>query len=189
LVVVAACHGGQTQIRNLPLQWRGVDGGPMASASVAASFASVPLAFVLRDGRPDPTAVGTYEDTGYVVRTSDDVARYCGTKIGELLAHAGARLNEPPRAALETELLEYQVVEGGTFHGTVRLRAIVRGGNGSAWAKIYQGESKRWGRSHNPENFNEALSNALADATAQLVHDEDFARVLANVAPLAPSGS
>lgn len=181
LVVVAACHG--PQIYDLPLQWRGVDSGPAASTAVAQSFAAVPLAFSVRDVRPDPSAVGTYEDDGHVVRTSANVGAYCSTKLGELLVHAGARLNEAPRASLETELLEYRVVEGGTFHGIVRVRAIVRRPAGDAWAKIYEGSSKRWGKTHNPDNFNEALSNALADVATQLVHDEDFAQVLLSVAP------
>jgi hypothetical protein len=180
-LVVAACGGAQ--IHDLPLQWRGVDGGPAATTAVAQSFAAVPLAFALRDVRPDPSAVGTYEDDGYVVRTSDNVGAYCSMKLVELLTHAGARLNEAPRASLETELLEYRVVEGGTFHGIVRLRAIVRRPTGDAWAKIYEGSSKRWGRTHNPANFNEALSNALADAATKLVHDEDFAQVLLSVGP------
>lgn len=180
-LVVAACGGAQ--LHDLPLQWRGVDTGPAPSPEVAQSFAAVPLAFALRDARPDPSAVGMYEDGGYVVRTHDNVGAYCSMKLGELLAHAGARLNEPPRASLETELLEYRVVEGGTFHGIVRLRAIVRRPTGDAWAKIYEGSSKRWGRSHNPDNYNEALSNALADVATQLVHDDDFAQVLLSVAP------
>ena len=179
--LVAAC--GRAPIYNLPLQWRGVDAGPAASASVAQSFAAVPLAFALRDVRPDPSAVGTYQDDGYVVRTSDNVGAYCSMKLGELLIHAGARLNEAPMASLETELLEYRVVESGTFRATVRLRAIVRRPRGDAWAKIYEGSSKRWGRTHNPDNFNEALSSALVDAATQLVHDEDFAQVLLSVAP------
>jgi hypothetical protein len=187
LLVVAACAGSElhTQSGPLQLQWRGVDTGPAANEAVAASFAAVPIAFVLRDMRPDPSAVGNYEDSGFVVRTNDNVGTYCSTQLGSLLERAGARLREPPLASLETELLEYRVVEGGTFHGIVRLRAIVRRPNGDAWAKIYEGSSKRWGRTHNPENYNEALSNALADVATQLVHDEDFAQVLLSVAPQA----
>jgi hypothetical protein len=189
-LVVAACGGAQLHSDSAPLQlqWRGVDTGPVADQAVAASFAAVPLAFVLRDVRPDPSAVGTYEDSGFVVRTGDNVGTYCGTRLGQLLESAGARLREPPMASLETELLEYRVVEGGTFHGIVRLRAIVRRPTGDAWAKIYEGSSRRWGRSHAPENFNEALSNALADVATQLVHDDDFAQVLLAVAPPPPQG-
>src|SRR5262249_52931527 len=159
-------------------QWRGVDDTVRPSTLVAQSFATAPFAFGMRDARPDPTAVGVYQDTGFVVRTTDNVAQYCSVRFGDMLAHAGARLNEPPTAVVETELLDYQVVEGGTFAGTVRLRAFVRRGQGEPWTRTYIGKSKRWGRSHNPENFNEALSNALADVAKQLVQDDDFARAL-----------
>lgn len=146
---------------------------------MAQSFAASPLAFGLRDVRPDPSAVGLFEGSGFVVRTSDNVAEYCSTRVGEMLARAGARLNETPMAVLEMELLEYSVVEGGAFNGVVRIRAIVRRGAGPVWSRTYVGKSKRWGRTHNPENFNEALSNALADVTSQLIQDDDFARALA----------
>ena len=145
---------------------------------VAQSLASAPIAFGLRDVRPDPTAVGTYEDGGYVVRTSDNVAQFCSNKLGEMLSHAGARMNETPQAVLETELLQYTVAEGGTFAGTVQVRATVRRGSGEEWSKIYTGTSKRFGRSHSPDNYNEALSNALQDMTSQLVTDDEFAHAI-----------
>jgi hypothetical protein len=185
-LVLAAC-GGYGQIQNLSLAWRGVDGSPHPSGSVARSFASSPLAFGLRDVRPDPSVVGMHEDSGFVVRTTDNVAQYCSTRLGDMLARAGARLNEPPIAVLETELLDYRVVEAGAFNGVVRLRALVRRGGGEAWSRTYLGKSKRWGRTHNPANFNEALSNALADVTSQLVQDEDFARALVGEPAAAPS--
>ncbi len=180
-LVLVACGGGQ--IHNLPLAWRAADDSPRPSPEVAHAFSVAPFAFGLRDVRADPTAVGTYEDTGFIVRTTDNVARYCSTRMGEMLAHAGARLADPPTAILETELLDYRVIEGGTFAGTVRLRAVVRRGKSEAWSRIFVGKSKRWGRTHNPENYNEALSNALADVAAQLVRDDDFARALVSPAP------
>jgi hypothetical protein len=185
-LVIAACGGRGGQIRNLPLAWRGNDGSPKPSASVARSFAAMPLEFGLRDVRPDPSAVGTYEGSGFVVRTTDNVAQYCSSRLGDMLARAGARLAEPPKAALEAELIEYTVVESETYTGLVRLRAILRRGATEAWSKTYVGKSKRWGRTHRPENFNDALSNALADAATQLVQDEEFARALVGDPAAAP---
>jgi hypothetical protein len=180
-LVLAACGGGE--LSNLPLQWRGVGSSPAPNPNVAASFAAVPLAFSVHDVRTDPTAVGMEEDSGFIVRTTDNVAQYCGAKMAAMLAQAGARLNEVPLASVDAELLEYKVVEGNTFHGMVRVRVVVRRGAGQAWAKIYEGKSRRFGHSHSPDNFNEALSNALADATAQLVRDEEFGQVLSVVVP------
>ncbi len=175
LVMVAACHSAPPT--TLPLAWRGVTETPKASNVVQESFAAVPFNFALRDVRPDPTRVGGYDDSSTVLRTPDNVAQYCGSKLDELLLGAGARLRDQPVAQLEAELLEYDVMEGGVFNGKVSLRAIVHRG-GAAWSKIYTGKSHRWGRTHSAENFNEALSNALADVAEQLISDDAFGHAL-----------
>ena len=46
------------------------------------------------------------------------------------------------------------------------------------WSKTYEGKGKRWGRTHNPENFNEALVKALTEASRKLVQDPEFAAAL-----------
>lgn len=183
-VAIVGCGGGGN-IVNLPLRWQGVEELPRASPDVARAFAAAPISFGLRDMRQDPTAVGRYEDNGFVVRTSDNVGQYCTDRMGDILVHAGARLNQgTPAAAVEAELLSYEVVEGGRFNGKVEVRAIVRRGAAAPWTRTYTGTSTRWGRTHSPENFNEGLSNSLTDAAAQLLHDADFARALG--APVPP---
>lgn len=156
---------------------------PRATGSVSHAFATASLSFGLRDLRTDPTAVGVYQEGGWVVRTTDNVGQYCSDRLGEILVHAGARFTPQPSAALEAELIDYQVVEGGTFAGTARLRMIVHRGAGEPWSKTYVGTSKRWGRTHNPDNFNESLSNALADAAQKLLSDDEFATALTGQAP------
>jgi hypothetical protein len=179
-VALAALSGCATYgpVVDLRLAWRGVEASPHPSPDVARAFASSTLAFALRDVRPDPSSVGGYEETAMAIRTSDNVAAYCSARMGELLAHAGARFSASPTAVLEAELLEYRVIEGETFNGVVRIRAIVRGATGKSWTATYTGRSKRWGRTHNPVNFNEALSGALADVAQQLIDDGGFAEAL-----------
>jgi hypothetical protein len=184
--VGAACGGGGGNIQNLPLRWQGVDALPMPSGTVARSLAAAPLVLGLRDLRGDPTVVGRYEDTGFVVRTADNVGQYCTDRLGEMLVRAGAHLAQTAQTVLEAELLDFQVVEGSTFDGTVRMRTTLRRAGNQVWSKTYTGASKRWGRTHNPENFNEALSNSLADATQQLLRDEEFARSLGEPPPTGP---
>jgi hypothetical protein len=151
------------------------------------AFAAVPFAFGLRDVRPDPTVVGGYEGNPLVVRTPDNVAQFCGTRLGDLLNHAGAQLGEPnPPLALEAELLEYQVIEGETFKGMAEVRTTLTAGGATVWTRTYTGGSDRWGRTHNPENLNEALSNALASVAAQLLGDASFAAALHGQPGLAP---
>lgn len=172
-----ACGGGGN-IQNLPMRWAGVDPLPRANPSVARALAASPITLGLRDLRADPTAVGSYQDSGFVVRTTDNVGQYCTDRLGEMLVHAGAHLEPAAPTVLDAELLEFKVVEGGTFEGTVRMRATLRRGGNQVWSRTLAGTSKRWGRTHNPENFNEALSNALAEVTQQLLLDDEFARSL-----------
>ncbi len=187
LVVASACGAGQ--IENLPLSWRG-DDSPHPSSEVAQALAATPITFELRDLRPDPSAIGTYEDSGFVVRTKDNVGHFASTRVGEMLENAGARLRDPPVMGVATELTEFKVVEGNMFRGTARLHVLVhRGPNDPVWSKTYLGTSHKFGHTHSPENFNEALSSALEDATSQLLDDEDFAHALAPAEAAAANGS
>ena len=190
--IAAACAGGGGHIKNLPLRWQGVDKTPMPSGSVARALGASPLAFGLRDLRESPQAVGRFASDGFVVQTTDNVGQYCTDKIGAILVKAGARLEPGAPTTLEVDLLDYFVIEGGSFAGTVRLRTTLRRGADEVWTKTYAGSSKRWGRTHNPDNFNESLSNSLAEATQQMLKDEEFARALGeppSTAPMLQPGS
>ena len=177
--IAAACGGGRGgHIKNLPLRWQGVAATPTPSGSVARALGASPFALGLRDLRESPQAVGRFAGDGFVVQTTDNVGQYCTDKIGAILVKAGARLEPGAPTTLEIDLLDYFVVEGGSFAGTVRMRTTLRRGADEIWTKTYAGSSKRWGRTHNPDNFNESLSNSLAEAPQQLLKDEEFARAL-----------
>ncbi|HEV7555329.1 MAG TPA: hypothetical protein VGO00_07750, partial [Kofleriaceae bacterium] len=45
-----------------------------------------------------------------------------------------------------------------------------------------------WGRTHNPENFNEALTNALVEVANNVLRDEEFGRILLSPAAAPPAG-
>jgi hypothetical protein len=192
LVIAGAACGGGSYIKNLPLKWQGVDAPPMPSGSVARALSASPLALGLRDLRDFPQAVGRYADDGFIVQTTDNVGQYCTDRIGAILINAGAHLEPGAPTTLEVELLDYYVIEGGSFEGTVRMRTTLKRGTNAVWTKTYAGTSKRWGRTHNPENFNEALSNSLAEAAQQLLKDDEFARTLGeppSTGPLLQPGS
>lgn len=176
VIAIAAC--GSSSLHTLNLAWRDADTTVKPASSVGQALATVPVGFGVRDVRPDPTMVGTDEENGTVVRTRDNVAQYCSNRLGEMLRNAGARLGEQPMAMIEADLLEFRVAEGGTFKGLARIRVTVRHGASPEWSKTYEGTSTRWGRSHNPENYNEALSNSLSEAVEKLLKDDDLASAL-----------
>lgn len=184
--------GGPHYIADLPLVWAGVKRSPAATTSVDKAFAAVPVTLgELKDSRPgDKSKIGVYEDDGFVVTTKGDVAAFWRGKLREMLEGAGARLENAPQARIDAELLRFECVEGNRFNATARMRISVARPGAEAWSKVYEGTSSRWGRTHKEENFNEALSNALAEATRKVVQDEAFARALLGQPPAAaPVGS
>ena len=102
-----------------------------------------------------------------------------GTGFGELLTSAGAKLVDTGATiTLKPELIVYQVVEGGLFNADVRIRVTALENGKVVYEGTHSGKSKRWGHSRNPENYNEALSNALFEATQELLQDDQLASVL-----------
>jgi hypothetical protein len=186
-LIVAGCRQGN--VTNLRLQWLDANKQPIATPAVAAAFAATPLTLTVRDVRRDPSAVGYVQDDGWVVRTSDNVATYVAAHVGNYMERAGARMREAPLANVDIEILELNVIEGNTFQASAQLRVIVRrGGGADGWQQIYRGASSRWGRTHNPENYNEAMSNALEEATLHLLDDPAFAQALGAPPPAVSMG-
>jgi hypothetical protein len=185
-----AC-GGPHYIADLPLVWAGSEKSPATSTTVGNAFASVPLTLGdLTDARSgDKSKVGTYEEDGFVVTTKGDVAAFWRGRLRALLESAGARLSQTPQARIDAELLQFECNEGNTFNGVARMRIVVTRAGMQPWSKHYEGRSKRWGRSHKEENFNEALSSALAEATRQVVQDEAFGRALLGQPQAAPASA
>lgn len=179
-----------TYIQNLPLQWRGVDEMPKASPAVSRALGDAPIALApLQDKRTEPNAVGRYDNESqpFTVRTSDNVATFYGTRMQEMLISAGARFDGGPRSWITIELIELNVAEGGLFNGVAKIRVNVGAQAGAhTWSKDFEGKSKRWGRTHNPENFNECLANAFAEAMGKLLVDPDFANALKATAAVPP---
>lgn len=188
-VCVTAFGCGTHYIHDLPLVWTGVSKNPAASTAVDKAFAAVPIELGdLRDARDsDRSKVGTYEDDGFVVTTSGDVGAFWRGRLRAMLESAGARLESSPQARVDADLLQFDCIEGNTFNAVVRMRVTVTRPGGQPWSKHYEGRGKRWGRTHKEENFNEALSNALAEATRKLLQDEAFADALVGRAPGSPA--
>lgn len=177
-------------ITNLPLQWRGVDELPKASPAVAQALSAAPIALApLQEKRAEANAVGRYDNESqpFTVRTTDNVATFYGMRMQEMLIASGARFDGGPRSWVEIDLVELTVVEGGLFNGTAKIRVSVGAQAGAhTWTKDFEGKSKRWGRTHNPENFNEALANAFTDAMGKLLADPEFANALNGTAARPP---
>jgi hypothetical protein len=187
--------GGPDHINDLPLVWAGAEKSPPPSSSVDKAFGTVPIEIgEFKDARSgDKSKVGTYAENGFVVKTKGDVRAFWAGRMRIMLESAGAKLGAPaPQSRLDAELLDFDVLEDNMFNATVRMRITVTRKDGAqpAWTATYEGKSKRWGRSHSPDNFDEALSNAMFEAAKRLLQDDAFARaLLGQPAASKPAGS
>jgi hypothetical protein len=180
IVGLAACaHPGL--VSAFPLEWRGVDSGPTPSPAVADGlrrhvFHVEPFV----DKRPADSPIATIEDDPHTVQTPTDVAAFCTKQFTDLLTAAGGHVGEGPNAVvLRAEIMDFKVIEGGLYNGESRVQFSIQSGGQSKWEGVYDGKSKRWGRSHSPDNYNEALSNAFAEVVRNLMQDESFGKALA----------
>jgi hypothetical protein len=168
-------------VASFPLEWRGVDSGPTPSPAVMDGirrhvFHVEPFV----DIRPANSPIATIEDDPHTVQTPTDVAAFCTKQFSDLLTAAGAHMGDAPNAVdLHAEIMDFKVIEGGFFNGEARVHFSILSGGQSKWEGVYDGKSKRWGSSHSPDNYNEALSNAFADVVNNLIQDESFGKALA----------
>lgn len=187
---LAACRGDQPTV--FPLQWQGIDADPTASSKVAKAFeAHVIQVEPFVDKRAEPARIGATDDGEILFQTATDVGEFCTTHFSAQLRSAGANLVDDDSADVHVrgEILKYEVIEGGMFEGEAQIRIAVATRSGHTWSRTYVGKSKRWGRSHSPENVNEALSNALDGVTQRLLRDDDFAAALAGTSTSSPETS
>lgn len=156
---------------------------PTVAGAVYTALTQVPVAVVLADQRPDPSLVGLHQQIGAPVRTNDRVAEYCAAQVARLLALSGARIDPAAPVVVRMQLLDFRVLESNRFNGFVRIRASVYHVAGSElWSDVLDGQASRWGKTFNPENFNEALSGALAAAIDKLLMNPAFASAVLTAA-------
>jgi hypothetical protein len=164
-----------------PLEWRGVDSGPTPSPAVMDGLRRhIVHVEPFVDKRPADSPIATIEDDPHPIQTPTDVAAFCTKQFTDLLKGAGARTGEGANAVdLHAEIMDFKVIEGGLFNGEARVHFSIESGGQSTWEGVYDGKSKRWGRSHSPDNYNEALSNAFAEVVRNLIQDDSFGKALA----------
>ena len=76
---------------------------------------------------------------------------------------------------LKAELKQFYVEEIDTYKGDVRMAVTLTNAAGTpVWQGITEGSASRFGRSYKAENYYEALSDSLIEATTNLVRNPGF---------------
>jgi hypothetical protein len=190
---VLSASGSQAaeKTKQIPLVWR-ADTSSVESGAVVTKSTGVKLVVgTIKDLRTDPGRIGENREDEKNVRsvvTSDDVAAFCKTHLGEVLRAAGIDVADQGDVVLTGELLEFFVTEDNMYEGKVRLKLVLLDLAGKAlWEAVVQGRGRRMGRSYKAENYQEAASEALLTAGVNLVKDASFQLVLAEAGRRKPA--
>ena len=80
---------------------------------------------------------------------------------------------------LDADIVNLWVEEAQVYKGEARLRFSLKGAGGKElWAGLASGSSTRWGRSKSRDNYNEVISDSLAQALAGLMGEAEFRKAL-----------
>src|SRR5262249_56196369 len=128
------------------------------------------------DSRQKPDLIGESreeEDEGKIlpVTTASEVPEFCRLHMQDMFKQAGAHV--PPNGGvfvLKGQVEDFFVTERDRYVGSVRIKLDLAKGGKSVWNGYAVGASKRWGRSYKLDNYYQATSHPLLDATARPLH-------------------
>lgn len=190
LCSTAACGGSSELPAPFPLAWQGVESSPSLTerGRTAASGKSFHFERIV-DRRADPNKIGVDEESNYQYRTTSNVSDFTTERVQQILGSSGLSLKEPADFTVQGELVAFDVKEGDRFEGDVRVLFRVFKPGGPTFEQTYMGKASNHGRSHSPDNINEALSVAMLSVVSQFLHDELFASFLEGKGGTAPAAS
>jgi hypothetical protein len=180
LVVCGLAASGCSRNRpptQLSLVWKG-ESMPRPNPEVSAALRAAPVSLTVVDLRPNPAEVVFDERNALSIPSTVDVAQYTAGVVRSILEGGGARVDPTATTQISLQLEAWRVVEGGMFNGEARVRVQVLRGGALTLNDVYEGKSKRWGRTHSTDNMNEALTSALSGAMKRLLTDRQFATAL-----------
>jgi hypothetical protein len=180
---VAAC-ASRPPLANEPLVWEPT----VAPAYGTIDFSTLGQTRIqfgrFSDARHEPQRIGENrdQDPPLPVTTSGDVAGFVGGHMHELLARSGLNIVEGNAGVvLSGEVRQFFVVERKqAYRGEVVVHLNLRNGAGKL---LWEGDANAYsdidGKTYALDNYCQALSDAVTEATTALLQDPDFRWALA----------
>jgi hypothetical protein len=142
-----------------------------------------PVRLVLTDDRSDPADIGESSDDDdklWPVHATNDVTAWAHDALQKTLTEWDVKLADNAPLILAVKLTGLKLEEsnkavGSTFHAEVKLAASLKNAKGAVlWDGTAFGDATRYGKSRSEENANEVFSDALIEAAADLLGNEDL---------------
>lgn len=171
---LAGCRPPVTQLA-VPLEYRPT--GTLRLEKIGGAVTGAPpLAVAVSDDRADKTAVGkNVEKEGHpvpVLATRSTPEQFLTDAVARALGQAGVTVAEPgqARCTLRLSITSFWTEEASTYRGSIAANAsLVSKGGAPLWSGAVTGQSKRFGRSLSPENYQETFSDASIDLVQSLL--------------------
>lgn len=139
------------------------------------------------DLRKNPAEIGRNvekgEDKARLVTTKDNVSKWLAERVAEALGQFGVNVEKSGgNAKLEADIVNFYVVEGGTYTATVALKWRLKSTSGNViWEGMTSDEAHAFGRSYKADNYFESLGNATMGAVHALLSSDTFMQALKKV--------
>jgi hypothetical protein len=174
------------ELKDIPLQWK--------PSEDVRTFRAIDLSvfhdahFMVKpftDVRKKPNEIGIniekrLADRDLLVTTKDNVPQWLTSHFSRTLSNFGIDVVEDKgNFTLQAEVVKFFVTEKTLYKGEVALKIrLLSKSNTVIWEELVSGESTRFGRSYLPDNYYEALSNAVIYAVHYLLKDNSFQRAV-----------
>lgn len=182
--LACGCAHAPHPLNGIPLGWTPTDTVAEVGAVDMTGITDAKLQIdKFADARKDPALIGENREEGghRPVTTKDSVAGYVTDHLRESIQKAGLDVVDTGgTAVLSGEISDFFVTEVNTYHAEVTLRVTLRGASGKTlWSGVVGGSSTTFGHSYRAANYYKVLSNALVDATHNLLANPGFHDALA----------
>jgi len=167
------------KLENSPLVWKPTTNVSSLGSVDLTGMGNVKLQVAkVADGRQNPTLLGENKEKSVprIISTTDDVPAFVTDHMKQLISGAGINVvDSGATRILKAELKQFYVEEMDLYKGDVRMVVTLTDANGkSLWTGTTGGSASRFGRSYKAENYFEALSDSLIEATYNLLRNPGF---------------
>jgi hypothetical protein len=184
LAVVCASAFAAKTLEGIPLKWTPRTSLSELGALSLTDFQDRKIQIdLLTDTRKEPALIGENREKEPVKRvtTADNVPKFINENMKKALTKVGLDIvDSGGQVIIGGEIKEFMVVETNNYESDVTVKWTVKDASGKLlWTGVSSGDSKNFGRSYNPANYYECLSDSILQATHAMLQNADFRKAVA----------
>jgi hypothetical protein len=159
------------------------EGVTASNVTLDSAARAIPISITIDDARPGSTMTigqGTDDDDEpFDIVAAGDPLAFVRDSAGRVFTAWRLPVKDGADRQLHLELREFFVEEsnkavGSTYFATVTFRYELRRGDAVLISGDAEGSSERYGRARSMDNCNEVLSDAMKEALATVLDDDDL---------------